>query len=339
MSDALVCEDKNLERKVVVKSLKDGTDPKRLLDELSALLEIRSKHVVQIYDVIAGNKGEIAAIVEEYLPGSDLTSTKPPKTSDDGLRLLYPIAEGIADIHSHKRIHRDIKPNNMKYDAENCLKIFDFGLARIDGVDASTIALAGTPGFMAPELFVEGGDGKIQFTPAIDVFAFGATALCLFAGGLPKALKKMPPTLGVPELNFSSLPLGLPPDVASLLSLSLSADPSSRPAMAAIRDVVASHLLKGKHRALLVSGNSQYEISAAKPSANIASKGRGGIIINYDGFHFVITSVTGDVYINNVSAAGGMKLPGACVIVLGPPHMGSKRVFITMDVSHPEVTL
>src|SRR5580700_6672658 len=105
MSDTIVCTDTHLEREVVVKTLKPGADAKRILDELSALEAIRSKHVVQIYDVIRDAKGNVVAIIEEYLPGKDLTEISIPKNSAEFLRLAYPIAEGIADIHAHKRVH------------------------------------------------------------------------------------------------------------------------------------------------------------------------------------------------------------------------------------------
>jgi len=127
MSEALLCRDAHLDRPVVVKTLQDGTDPKRILDELAALQAIRSKHVVQLYDVIRDKAGAVVAIVEEYIPGKDLTKAPKPNTPEELLRLIYPIAEGIADVHAHKRVHRDIKRQNMKYDAEGCLKIFDFG--------------------------------------------------------------------------------------------------------------------------------------------------------------------------------------------------------------------
>ena len=63
MSEAIVCTDTHLERQVVVKSLKPGADSKRILDELAALQTIRSKHVVQIYDVIRDAKDNVVAIV------------------------------------------------------------------------------------------------------------------------------------------------------------------------------------------------------------------------------------------------------------------------------------
>jgi serine/threonine protein kinase len=181
MSDAIVCDDGHLERKVVVKILKAGVDSSRLLDEIAALQLIGSKHVVQIFDVIRDGTGAITGIVQEYISGGDLTKISPTSSSEEFLKILYPIAEGINDIHAHGIIHRDIKRQNMKYDAEGCLKIFDFGLSR-DERNAKTIGEKGTPGYMAPELFEPSGGHTVTFTPAIDVFAFAATALAIVLG-------------------------------------------------------------------------------------------------------------------------------------------------------------
>jgi len=38
------------------------------------------------------------------------------------MRKLYPIACGVADIHAHGRLHRDLKPDNMKVDSEGNTK-------------------------------------------------------------------------------------------------------------------------------------------------------------------------------------------------------------------------
>jgi serine/threonine protein kinase len=52
MGDILTCDDHHLDRKVIIKILKDGEEERRLLDEQKALLKLRSKHVVQLYDLI-----------------------------------------------------------------------------------------------------------------------------------------------------------------------------------------------------------------------------------------------------------------------------------------------
>jgi serine/threonine protein kinase len=86
MSDAKLYTDTHLERLVVIKSLKDGTDQKRILDELAALQSIRSKHVVQVYDIIRDDAGAVAAIIEEYIPGADLSSAAAPKDAIEFLK-------------------------------------------------------------------------------------------------------------------------------------------------------------------------------------------------------------------------------------------------------------
>ncbi|WP_026784382.1 protein kinase domain-containing protein [Pleomorphomonas koreensis] len=77
MSTAFRCTDKHLERDVLVKVLQSGVDQKRILDEVRALSAIRSKHVVQIYDVIKDTSGAVIAIVEEFIPGQDLNEVIP----------------------------------------------------------------------------------------------------------------------------------------------------------------------------------------------------------------------------------------------------------------------
>lgn len=338
MSETMVCRDKHLDRRVIVKALAPGTDTGRLLDELSALQEIRSKHVVQIYDVIRDKDGDIEAIIEEYLLGKDLETVDIPKTANDFIKLIYPIAEGIADIHAHDRVHRDIKPSNMKYDAESILKLFDFGLSRIDGLDADTLSIIGTRGYMAPELFTKTAGGRVRFTTAVDVFALGATALRLATGALPPDLMAIPPRLPCAEADFKSLAFKLPDEVADMLNKCFDADPSARPTMRSVADVLATHLLRDRHRALVVIGRATHFIGADNRVAVISASGA-SLRIRYDGFRFRVSEISGYVAINNQQISDGYEIRGSCVIVLGSPALERRRTSVPMDIAHPEVTL
>jgi serine/threonine protein kinase len=306
---------------------------------LAALQTIRSKHVVQIFDVVRDAAGAVTAIVEEYLPGDDLTKCKRPATKDEFLRLIYPIAEGIADVHAHNRVHRDIKRQNMKYDGEGCLKLFDFGLARAAPDDASTIGFWGTPGYMAPELYVATKSGRVSFTTAVDTFAFGATSLAVAKGRVPDDLRETPPKLPCAEADFARLPLRLPADVSEILNRCLDRDASKRPAMAEVVRMLGAHLLFDQHRALLVSRGSTYVLDKDNRVAVLTVKDQGSLTITYDGLRFAISKITGDVAINNLPSHDDDELPGSCVIVLGAQALGGLRTMITVDVSHPEVVI
>lgn len=51
---------------------------------------------------------------------------------------LYQLLQGIAYCHSHRVLHRDLKPQNLLIDVEGNIKLADFGLARAFGVPLRT---------------------------------------------------------------------------------------------------------------------------------------------------------------------------------------------------------
>lgn len=52
---------------------------------------------------------------------------------------MYQILRGIAYCHSHRVLHRDLKPQNLLIDRRtNALKLADFGLARAFGIPVRT---------------------------------------------------------------------------------------------------------------------------------------------------------------------------------------------------------
>ena len=327
------CHDIVLERKVAIKVMPDSAEKRRIRDELGALLKMRSNHVVQVYDIL--NLGKDLAIVQEFIEGKDLFDVSlAPKDERQYMKLLWQVATGIADIHEVEVIHRDIKPNNMKVDPEGVLKIFDFGLARDVGPSAVTLGFVGTPGFAAPELYSH----EVTFTAAVDTYAFGATALFLGLRDLPRDLKCYPPVLTSADY-FSALPFKLGSEVITILNACLEKVPSNRPAMRDVSNLLAKHLLHNRHRALIVfDGNASY-LDASRTSVVLRLASIGEVKINYDGFNFIVDSVSGEVFINNSPVTAGDILPGACVVTLGSPARKAARRYITFDLSHPEIVL
>jgi serine/threonine-protein kinase len=227
---------------------------------------------------------------------------------------------------------------NAKLDLEKILKIFDFGLAREQHRDARTVGFVGTPGFAAPELF---SFGHVEFTQAVDTYAFGVTALYLVKGDLPNELALRPPQPDqwIAAGGFRAF-LSVPTRLGCLLDTCLAGDPSKRPTMAEVRDAFASHLLQDSHRALIVSGTRIAVCDRTTKTATMSASGLGAITLRYAGTHFEVAAVQGDARVNNQPVVVGMVIPGSCVATLGGSHLPPwKRVHVTIDVSHPEVVL
>jgi eukaryotic-like serine/threonine-protein kinase len=336
MGEVILCNDTYLDRTVAIKVISSIPERARIQDEIKALQQIRSNHVVQIFDIFIDTQDSDRKIglVQEYLPGEDLKSlTKKKLSKDEYLKVLFQISSGISDIHGENLIHRDIKPNNMKFDQEGLIKIFDFGLTRSQEANAWTVGFRGTRGFAAPELYQ---NGSVFFSEAVDVYAFGITAWFLDEVDLTEELKEMPPKPNA--RSFESL-RDLPIEIANILDRTLLKDPEQRPKITDVRDTISRYLLYGKHQALIVAGTESYTLKDINKSVELNYTTIGSLEITYDGLDFVVNIANGEVFVNNMPTNKGYRLPGSCVITLGAIEHGAARKFITFDISHPEVVL
>lgn len=329
MGEILYCKDLHLQRKVVIKYLQYGVGSRRLLDEQKALSNLRSKHVVQLYDLvnIPGVGSDNPAIVLEFIDGEDL-QVGSYSINQEYLGIIWQISCGLSDIHSQGIVHRDIKPNNIKIDNEGIVKILDFGLSRNDS-EAETKSIIGTPIFMAPELW---GNKTIAFDSSIDVYAFGVTCLALLNENPPSRLKQNPPRR--PSWTvFSKSFVGFPEEIIDMIYRCLAEDSHDRPTMQEIQVLLQKHLLKDRHRAVVVL-NGTPNILDRKNRRMSLTASVGNITIDYDGLIFTVTTVAGSVYMNNKAISAGTIIPGSCVLTFGD---SSSQVFVTFDVSNPEV--
>ena len=335
MGKVILCRDSNLDRDVIVKFIDNPRQKHRLLDEIKVYQNIRSKHVAQIFDFFSDSKGEQIGIVLEYISGSDLISLSDTiLDKNQFLKILFQIASGINDIHRVGIIHRDIKPNNMKFDQEGLIKIFDFGLSRLSGKNDSTLGgFSGTYQFSAPELYEVDHTGETHFTSAVDIYSFGVTAWYISGKSLPEQLCEIPPSFSnLP--SFTSLPQSIPKKIADILDCCIAYDPQERPRIEDILELISKYLLFGKHRALVIA-KEPFILNKIGQTIRVGSA-QNSLLIKYDGLDFIVEGVTGKVFVNNLELIKGSVLPKSCVFTI---LQDNSRQFVTFDVSNPEVVL
>jgi len=70
------------------------------------------------------------------------------------MRIAWDVAKTFDFLHQSGIVHRDLKSYNILLDDSFNVKVCDFGLARFTAdLNTGTMQFAGTPTYMAPELF------------------------------------------------------------------------------------------------------------------------------------------------------------------------------------------
>ncbi|MFL6293642.1 MAG: protein kinase domain-containing protein, partial [Thermoanaerobaculia bacterium] len=144
----------------------------RFMREAQSAGILSHPHIVTIHDVMEQTDEGMAFIAMEYVRG---TTLKAMLQSDQTFSLAFvvdvisQVAEALDYAHSHRVIHRDVKPANILITADNRVKITDFGIARLDTSNLTQEGqLLGTPNYMAPEQI----QGK-EVDHRADLFALG----------------------------------------------------------------------------------------------------------------------------------------------------------------------
>jgi serine/threonine protein phosphatase PrpC len=144
---------------------------------------------------------------------------------EEGRNIAIKLARGVAALHRVGVVHRDIKPDNVILESEGSLKLIDFGVVRVLGLeDSRPEDIPGTPAYMAPEMF-DGEPGN----EATDIYALGVTIFRAFAGEYPYGNidATSPPRRDRPT-QLSVLRPDLPAWVQAVLSRAVAADPAER---------------------------------------------------------------------------------------------------------------
>jgi len=180
-------QDVTLNRVVAVKVLKPElmADQKFLatfLREAEITASLNDPNIVQVYAF--GEHEGVYYMVVEYISGGSLDDkmTKFGRITElEGIEIGLAVARGLDCALQHGLIHRDIKPGNILFNANNAAKVVDFGLSlSFDTMDHFDGEIWGTPYYVAPE--------KLERQPEdfrSDLYSLGATLFHAISGRPP----------------------------------------------------------------------------------------------------------------------------------------------------------
>ncbi len=236
MGVVYLATNQNLDRQVALKVLSPRQASRsidyvaRFENEGRAAAALVHPNIVTTHAI--GKTGPHHFLEMEFVPGQSLQKEIDSSGGIGPLRatqMVVGIAEGLAMAHRMGIVHRDLKPDNVLVTPAGHPKIADFGLAKqIRSSNGGTTKLAGTPHFMAAELWQ-----GVEASPASDVFALGVCYYLMLTGRYPFEGETMTSLMasilageykGVRRHNPD-----IPLEMAEAVSLMLARAPENRP--------------------------------------------------------------------------------------------------------------
>ena len=155
--------DPNLDRRVAIKTIKvenlseesEAEYEVRFRTEAHSAARLQHPNIVSVYD--SDRDGDIAFLVMEFIQGEDLKhhlDNGALYTLEQTVRIMEDLLSALDYAHRQGIVHRDIKPANLLIEPGGCIKLTDFGVARIQDSGEATRTqgtIVGTLKYMSPE--------------------------------------------------------------------------------------------------------------------------------------------------------------------------------------------
>ena len=191
----------------------------------------------KVMRVYGGEERSRIYMVMEWCEGRLLRAIldEGPLSQERALRIAGEVLEGLDYIHAHGVVHRDLKPENIMVDADDNIKLIDFGIAGDAAAKrltyANFTAAIGTPNYISPEQ-VKGrrGDGRS------DIYSMGVILYEMLSGKLPFTGPNPMAAMNDRLLNYPLPPTmanpAISPQLQEVIYRALERDPKNRYAKA-----------------------------------------------------------------------------------------------------------
>src|SRR4051812_44360814 len=199
----------------------------RFLEEARILARLdRTSSIIRVFDFLEANG--TAYMVMALVEGETLHKRlmREQRLTPEAIeRIVYPLLDGLEEVHAATFLHRDIKPANIMLDARGQPTLIDFGASRAAMAERSmTMTAIFTPGYAAAEQFV----ASSKLGPWTDIYGLSATLYHAITGRIPpSAVERI---LNDEYQPLSKLrPAGFAPDLLAGIDAGLAIRAADRP--------------------------------------------------------------------------------------------------------------
>jgi len=216
-----------------------------LASEAAILTNLDHPHIIHVHGMAAGPIQEsvksdegfflvmelldmtLSERMEEWRENGDSKARRTRRLMlQERLKAALGLAKAIQYLHSQDIVHRDLKPDNIGFDDDGLLKLFDFGFALKLARNRYTRGTAGTVTYMAPEMAL-----RRSYDSSVDIYSFGLLLweMCSMKEAFPGFREKTYMLRVVENEERPWIQMWWPSDLKSLIRKCWSAKPDSRP--------------------------------------------------------------------------------------------------------------
>ena len=264
----------------------------RFLDEARTLAKFHDPNIVRVLRYVEENG--TAYLIMDYEEGHSLQERlwqRGPMDKGTVQQIIIPILCGLHTIHSHRYLHRDIKPDNIFLRGKGTPLLLDFGSAR-QALErqrrSKTVVL--TPGYAPIEQYAS----EDEQGPYSDLYSVGATMYrCLSGENPPEATARLNALHNTGEDPFKLLVGDLAnktdPEFASVVEWLMQLRTSDRPQSAqsvivALEQLQPTGAESGAVPTTIVTNEEAPEWAQSSRTANLSSEEAEGVTVILTGY-------------------------------------------------------
>ncbi|XP_064651382.1 serine/threonine-protein kinase SIK2-like [Lineus longissimus] len=168
--------------KIIDKTQLDSSNLQKIYREVHILKMLNHPNIIKLYQVMETKN--MLYLVSEYAPNGEIfdhIAQYGRMPERDARKKFWQILSAVEYCHERHIVHRDLKAENLLLDANQHIKIADFGFGNFFTPGQHLATWCGSPPYAAPEVF----EGKKYLGPQVDIWSLGVVLYVLVCGALP----------------------------------------------------------------------------------------------------------------------------------------------------------